>query len=60
MNNETTNEALARLRRREAIRQSAGAWTDENHPDLVTDEDMGRYLSGIRATFQRLRVPRAI
>lgn len=41
-------EVLAReLRRRklkEAIKASAGAWTDENHPELMTGEDIDRWI----------------
>jgi hypothetical protein len=41
-------EVLAReLRRRrlkEAIKKSAGAWTDENHPELMTGEDIDRWI----------------
>jgi hypothetical protein len=31
-----------------ALEQSAGAWTDENHPDLTTLEDLTRYLDKAR------------
>jgi hypothetical protein len=41
-------EVLAReLRRRRlkaAIKKSAGAWTDENHPELMTGEDIDRWI----------------
>ena len=41
-------EVLAReLRRRklkEALEASAGAWTDENHPDMMTGEDIDRWI----------------
>jgi len=41
-------EVLAReLRRRRlkaAIKKSAGAWTDENHPELMTFEDVNRWI----------------
>lgn len=41
-------EILAReLRRRErqaAIEASAGAWKDEDHPDMLTGEDIDRWI----------------
>ncbi|MFZ5923344.1 MAG: hypothetical protein ACOYY3_20035 [Chloroflexota bacterium] len=41
-------EVLAReLRRRklrEAIEKSYGAWKDEDHPDMLTPEDMDRWI----------------
>jgi hypothetical protein len=41
-------EILAReLRRRKlkaAIAASAGAWTDENHPDMMTGEEIDRWI----------------
>jgi hypothetical protein len=42
-------EVLAReLRRRklrEALKKSYGAWTDENHPELATFEDVNRWVA---------------
>lgn len=42
-------EVLAReLRRRklrEVLKKSYGAWTDENHPELATFEDVNRWVS---------------
>ena len=53
---EATAKKLAQLRTQEAIRLSAGAWTDENHPDLNTPEDIERYLAELRApTNERIR-----
>jgi len=44
------------LRFSEALAQAAGAWSDENHPDLVTQEDINRYLRRARrATDKRIR-----
>lgn len=47
-----TQEKLARLRQQEAVRRAAGAWKDEDHPDLITEEDMERYLAEIRGRWR--------
>ena len=53
---EAVRERLAKLRFSEALAQAAGAWSDENHPDLVTQEDINRYLRRARrATDKRIR-----
>ena len=53
---EAVRERLAKLRFSEALAQAAGAWSDENHPDLVTQEDIKRYLRRARrATDKRIR-----
>jgi len=33
-----------------ALRESAGAWSDEDHPDLMTVEDVNRYIRRLRET----------
>ncbi|NPV81520.1 MAG: hypothetical protein HPY52_14875 [Firmicutes bacterium] len=33
---------------KQALRETAGAWTDENHPDLTSIEDIHRWLEEIR------------
>ena len=40
---EATVYKLKMLRQARAIQQAAGAWTDENHPDLMKGEDRGRW-----------------
>jgi len=53
---EAVRERLAKLRFSEALAQAAGAWSDENHPDLVTQEDINSYLRRARrATDKRIR-----
>lgn len=53
---EAAREKLARLRFDEAAARAFGAWKDENHPDLITDADMERYLERAReATNRRLQ-----
>jgi len=35
---------LRRLKLREAIEKSYGAWKDEDHPDMLTFEDINRWI----------------
>ena len=35
---------LRRLKLREAIERSYGAWKDEDHPDMMTGEDIDRWI----------------
>jgi len=46
-----TEEALRRERLLKALQASAGAWTDEDHPDLMTVEDVDRYVRRLRETW---------
>ena len=46
-------ERLARLRFDQATSRGFGAWKAENHPNLVTDSDMSRYLTRIRSSTTR-------
>ncbi|MGC8781773.1 MAG: hypothetical protein ACP5UQ_13000 [Anaerolineae bacterium] len=48
---EATEEALRRERQLAAIRESSGAWSDEDHPDLMTVEDVDRYVRRLRETW---------
>ena len=47
---EATERELKRLRLEKALRESAGAWSDEDHPDLMTVEDVNRYIRRLRET----------
>jgi hypothetical protein len=44
-------KALQRARLERALERSAGAWTDENHPNLKTVEDIDRYIRRLRETW---------
>jgi len=35
---------LSRRKRKAAIEASAGAWKDEDHPDMLTGEDIDRWI----------------
>ncbi len=52
---EATEKELKRKRLLDALRESAGAWSDEDHPDLMTVEDVDRYVRRLRET----RMPRS-
>ena len=41
---------LAEIKFEQALAQAAGAWSDENHPDLRTQADINRYLKRVRET----------
>ena len=43
-------EKLIRLEQTRALRQSAGAWSDEEHPDLRTYEDYERWIQSLRGS----------
>jgi hypothetical protein len=44
---------LRRARLREVLARTAGAWKDEDHPDMMTFEDVNRWLEEIRAGSDR-------
>jgi hypothetical protein len=44
---------LRRRRLREVLKKSYGAWTDENHPELATFEDVNRWVEEGRKRFTR-------
>jgi len=46
-------EFVTRERARRAIEESAGAWSDENHPELREPHDVERYVREIRAGWRR-------
>jgi hypothetical protein len=50
---EVLERALYRVRLREAIRASAGAWKDEDHPELATEEDIDRWIEKQRKASYR-------
>lgn len=49
-------EKIAREKFLRALKGSAGAWRDENHPELSSREDIAKYVREIRKeTAQRLK-----
>ncbi len=47
-----TAEAVARLKQQEALREEK-IWSDENHPDLTTQEGINRYLREMRVSWRK-------
>jgi hypothetical protein len=48
---EATERALRHERLLKAIEQSSGAWSDADHPDLQTDDDIDGYVRRLRETW---------
>ena len=48
---EATRKELKRAKLLHALEVSFGAWSDENHPDLMTDEDIDRYVRRLRESW---------
>ena len=48
---EATEKELRRQRLLKVLRESAGAWRDEDHPDLRTPDDVDRYVRRLRETW---------
>jgi hypothetical protein len=48
---EATEGALRRERLLTALRETSGAWSDEDHPDLMTADDVDCYVRGLRETW---------
>ena len=44
---------LRRARVREVLSRTAGAWKDEDHPELATFDDVNRWLDEIRQGSER-------
>ena len=47
---EATAQRLLQRKQQKALRESRGAWTDENHPDLQTQEDARNWLKELRSS----------
>jgi len=47
---EATAQRLLQFKQQKALRESRGAWSDENHPELQTREDVRTWLKEIRAS----------
>ena len=44
-------ERLALEEQLAALDETAGAWSDKNHPDMRTDEDIDRWLEDLRRSW---------
>jgi hypothetical protein len=48
-----TADYVRRLKLLTAIRETAGVWDDESHPELTTPEDIDRWLRQIRSAWRK-------
>ena len=48
-----TAEYVRRLKLLAVLKETAGAWDDESHPELASPEDIDRWLRQIRSTWRR-------
>lgn len=51
---EAIEERLALEEQLAVLDETAGAWTDENHPEMKTDEDIERWLTNLRASWGQM------
>jgi hypothetical protein len=49
---EAIEERLAIEEQLAALDAAAGAWTDENHPEMVTPQDMDNWLADLRGAWE--------
>lgn len=51
---DTTEKKSRQIQLQAALRESAGAWSDEDYPDLMSVEDVNQYVRQLReANFAR-------
>jgi len=48
-----TEDYVRRLKLLAALKETAGAWDDNSHPELATPADIDRWLRQIRAAWRR-------
>jgi hypothetical protein len=48
-----TERYVRKLKLLAVLKETAGAWGDESHPELATPEDIDRWLREIRSGWQR-------
>lgn len=53
---QATAEKLALLRQQEAVKRAAGAWRDEDHPELQTEENLRRWIASLRSAWRTREV----
>lgn len=56
---QATREKIERERFVRTLEETKGAWSDKNHPELQTAEDMERYLKEKRQSY-RARLKKSI
>jgi len=48
-----TESYVRKLKLLAVLKETAGGWDDESHPELATPEDIDRWLHEIRSTWRR-------
>ena len=48
---EAIEERLALEEQSDALAETAGAWSDENHPDMLTGEEIDGWLDNLRRSW---------
>ncbi|MCX7706885.1 MAG: ribbon-helix-helix domain-containing protein [Anaerolineae bacterium] len=48
---EAIEEQLALAEQMAVLDETAGAWSDANHPEMATEEDIDRWLVGLRSSW---------
>jgi len=54
---EAIEERLAVAEQLAVLDETAGAWTDEKHPEMRTSEDIDRWLADLRGSWARSESP---
>ena len=49
---EATEKEMRKVKLLAALDDAYGAWSDEDHPELATDEDIERYVHELRARWK--------
>jgi len=49
-------EQIAMLEQLAALDETAGLWTDENHPEMQTEDDIDRWLNQLRSGWAKPEV----
>jgi len=50
---EAIEERLALEEQITALEETAGSWSDQNHPEMRTDEDIDRWLDNLRQSWSK-------
>jgi len=50
---EALEERLALEEQIAALEETAGAWSEQNHPEMRTDEDIDRWLGNLRRSWSK-------
>jgi hypothetical protein len=52
---EAIKEQLDLVEQMAVLEETAGAWSDDNHPDMRTPEDIDRWVAELRSTWATRR-----